>query len=173
MTPMIRFKGRVRTGKGKHNQMVIPGRKALRSPPDAWPESFYPGSLNVGVPSDGYPDGFHDPDIGGAGVAQLDGGIPTPALVLPWNDIENNGLKPKPGKPRRGTGQFWSAVLTVASTGKTQECWVFRRINSTIKRQLEIIADCRLRNALSLNDGDEVYVDFLGGDETEGNRMTG
>lgn len=167
----ISFKGTVRSGKGKHNQMVVPGRTALASPPDGWPESFWPGSLNVGILPDGYPHGFQDPDTGGTGVVQLDDGNRTPALVLEWNQIENNGLQPKPDKPRRGTGQFWRAVLTVVSTGQTRPCWVFRRINSTIKRQLEIIADCSLRDVLSLTDGTQVYV-HLSGSNTNGVNRT-
>jgi hypothetical protein len=172
MMTMIRFKGKVRSGKGKHNQMVIPGRNALASPPDSWPESFCPGSLNVGIACDGYPNGFQDPDSGGTGAVQLDEGSPTPALVIEWNQIKNNGLKPKAGKPRRGTGQFWPAVLTVVSTGQTQQCCVFRRINSKIKRQLEIIAHCSLRDTLCLNDDAEVCVDLWGADEKEEDRTT-
>lgn len=158
---MIRFKGTVRSGKGKHHQMVIPGRKELAAPPDGWPEQFHPGSLNVGIPLDGYPTGFQDPDCGGCGVVQLDQGTPAPSLILEWNQIKNNGLKPKPDKPRRGTGQFWPAILRVSSTGVTHSCWVFRRIDSAIKRQLEIVADCALRGALSLTEGTEVFVEFL------------
>jgi len=97
--------------------MVVPGRSELVSSPDSWPERFWPGLLNVRIPPDGYPIGFQDPDAGGAGVVQLDDGDPSPALVLEWNRIENNGLKPKPGKPKRGTGHFWPAVLIVVSTG--------------------------------------------------------
>lgn len=158
---MIRFRGKVRSGKGKHNQMVIPGRDSLAHPSAHWPDRFFPGSLNIGIPPDGYPNGFRDPDNGGMGVAALDQGIPKPLLVLPWDKIENNGLRPKPGKPTRGTGHFWRAILTVVATGRSTGCWIFRRIDSTINRQLEIISESPLRSALSLDDGTEVLVDLL------------
>jgi hypothetical protein len=168
---MIRFRGNVGSGIGKHAQMTIPGRLEMASPPEGWPDQFHPGSLNVGIPRDGYPNGFRDPDDGGIGVVALDEGSPAPCLVLPWDKIANNGLKPKPGKPRRGTGQFWRARLTVVSTGQTADCWVFRRIDSTIKRQLEVMSESRLRSTLSLKDGAEVFVDLLQDDETDRTRQ--
>jgi len=168
---MIRFRGKVQRGKGKHNHMVIPGRYDIADPPADWPNQFFPGSLNVRIPKNGYPDGFQDPENGGIGIVALDERILEPSLVLRWDAIENNGLKPRPGKPRRGTGQFWPAKLTVVSTGQSADCWVFRRINSTIKRQLEIISDSFLRSTLSLDDGTEVSVDLL--EKNEDDRTMG
>lgn len=167
---MIFFTGTVSSGKGEHKRMVIPGRRGLVLPPDGWPDGFWPGSLNIRILRDGYPVGFQDPDDGGGGVALLDEGNPTPTLVLEWNQIENNSLKPKRGKPRRGTGQFWPALLTVVSTRHTRPCWVFRRVNSTIKRQLEIISECSLRDVMSLTDGTEVYVHLSSNDTKESER---
>jgi hypothetical protein len=147
--------------------MTVPGRLEMTDAQEGWPNQFHPGSLNVLIPRDGYPDGFGNPDDGGTGVATLDQGIPAPCTVLPWDKIGNNGLNPKPRKPRRGAGQFWRARLTVISTGQTANCWVFRRIDSTIKRQLEVISESRLRSTLSLEDGTEVFVDILQENETE------
>jgi hypothetical protein len=150
---MLRFIGRVRSGKGKHSELVIPGAANLNGAPPAWPAKFQPGSLNVGILKDGYPEGLTDPDEGGRGVTLLDIGSLEPTVILPWDRIGNNGLRPKAGKPRRGTGQFWPALLYVMSTGKSADCWVFRRVDSTIKLQLEIVSALHLKSHLSLIDG--------------------
>lgn len=159
---MLQFIGNVRSGKGKHSELVIPGTAELNPAPRAWPDRFHPGSLNVGIRKDGYPEGFVDPDEGGRGVTLLDDGVIEPAVVLEWDRIANNGLRPKAGKPRRGTGQFWPAVISVPATGTTADCWLFRRINSTIKRQLEIVSSLHLKAHLSLEDGMDVSVDVYG-----------
>ncbi len=163
----MRFRGRVRSGMGKHSKMVVPGRTAISSAPTDWPESFFPGSLNIGLSQNGYPDGFRSPELGGSGVSHLDAGNPRPAFVLPSDQIKKNGLKPTRDKPERGTGQFWRVVLTNVSTGETLRCWLFRRIGSTINSQLELIATCPIRDELSLADGTDVYVDLVAGVESE------
>lgn len=157
----LRFTGKVRAGMGRHKQMVVPGRKSLLCPPDGWPEMFAPGSLNVELSPAGYPPGFHSPQSGGSGIRSLDSGIPTPALVLSADQIHNNSLKATTGEPRRGIGQFWRVVLTNVSTGQSVRCWLFRRIGSTMKAPLELIADCSLREKLSLTDGADAYVDLV------------
>ena len=162
---MLRFVGKVRSGKGKHSELVIPGIADLNHAPTAWPDRFHPGSLNIGIFKDGFPEGFVDPDEGGRGVTLLDDGVIKPAVTLAWDRIGNNGLRPKAGKPRRGTGQFWPAVITVVATGGTSDCWLFRRIDSTIKRQLEIVSSLHLKVHLSLKDGMGVFVDVYGRDE--------
>ena len=159
---MFRFIGKIRSGKGKHSELIIPGTADLNHAPTAWPDRFHPGSLNVGILKDGYPEGFMDPDEGGRGVSLLDDGVIEPAVVLAWDRIGNNGLRPKAGKPRRGTGQFWPAVITVMATGSTADCWLFRRINSRIKRQLEIVSSLHLKTHLSLEDGMDASVDVYG-----------
>jgi len=55
---MFRFIGNVRSGKGKHSELVIPGIADLNHAPTAWPDKFHPGSLNVGIVKDGYPESF-------------------------------------------------------------------------------------------------------------------
>lgn len=162
---MIRFIGKIRSGKGKHSELIIPGVAELNGAPPNWPTKFHPGSLNIGIAKDGYPEGFADPDAGGRGITPLDDGVIKPTVVLPWDKIGNNGLKPKKGSPDRGTGQFWPAIITVISTGDAAHCWAFRRINSSIRRQLEIVAATSLRNLLHLNDGVDVFVDIAGEDE--------
>ena len=158
---MTRFTGKVRDGKNKHNhQMKVPGRSQIDSDVEGWPESFFAGSLNVGIEGNGYPEGFSSPEDGGRGVCLLDDGVVPPDLVLEYNKIENNSLEPKRGKPGRGTGQFWRATVTVVLTGENYDAWLLRRINSGIKRQLEIIADCKLRDVIKLTNGSEVHVDL-------------
>ncbi len=132
-----------------------------------WPAMFQPGSLNIGVAKDGYPTGFADPDEGGRGVTPLDDAVIEPVVVLRWDQIRNNGLRPKNGEPRRGMGQIWPAVITVLATGDSAVCWVFRRIGSSIKRQLEIISPLHLRTHLSLTDEIRVAVDVFGKGEAE------
>lgn len=145
---MLRFIGIVQSGKGKHSKLIIPGAADFNGAPLKWPITFYPGSLNVGISKNGYPEGFKDPDEGGCGVTLLDGEVIEPTVVLPWYKIGNNSLRPKSGKPRRGTGKFWPAVITVAATGDLADCWVFRRIDSTIKRQLEVVSSLCLKTHL-------------------------
>ena len=115
----------------------------------------------------GYPEGFSDPDGGGRRVTLLDSGVIEPTVVLPWDKIGNNRLRPKAGKPRRGTGQFWPAVLTIVATGGSLDCWLFRRIDSTIKSQLELVSSLHLKTQLSLIDGMDVLVDVFAMDEDE------
>lgn len=157
---MIQFTGKIRSGKGEHSDLVIPGSSELGKIISDWPKCFYPGSLNVGI--NGYPEGFSaSPD----GVTRLDSGAIQPTVVLDWNQIKNNKLRPKQDNPQRGTGQFWPAVLTVDKTGESIDCWVFRRINSTIKKQLELISQKRIRESLSLDDGTEVSIKLYSKEE--------
>lgn len=169
---MLRFTGTVRSGKGHHSELVIPGAQGITDPPPGWPERFHPGSLNVGIPSDGYPRGFAAPETGGKGVTPLDDGVIEPAVVLPWDKIGNNRLRPKPRKPHRGTGQFWRATLTVRDSGEKVDCWVFRRIDSTINKQLELVSPLPLKQHLGLRDDMEVAVELFGKKEEDQDRTS-
>jgi len=162
MTTILKFTGKVRSGKGEHSKLLIPGAEDISDPPPDWPIRFYPGSLNIDILSDGYPQGFAPPESGGRGVSPLDDGGIEPTVVLPWDKIGDNKLNPKKERPRRGTGQFWPSVLTVVATTNKVDCWVFRRIDSTIERQLELVSNLALRAHLCLKDGMEVTVELLG-----------
>jgi hypothetical protein len=164
---MTNFIGEVRSGKGEHSALTIPGATDWHDSPCGWPARFHPGSLNVRILKNGYPYGFTDPDEGGRGVSRLDDGVIEPTVVLPWGMIENNRLRPKTGKPRRGTGQFWPAIITVEATRDSAACWVFRRIHSSIKHQLELVSSLYLREHLALADGTVVFVDVYERDELD------
>lgn len=159
---MLRFVGHIKSGIGKHSKLVLPDSSVLSTAPPDWPKVYTPGSLNVTVMRDGYPSGFADPELGGQGVVLLDGNSIPPTVEVPWDQITNNSLTPKPNAPNRGQGRFWRSRLTVESTGQSAHCWVFRRIGSTIKRQFEIVAGTHLRTAMTLTDGMAVVVILIG-----------
>lgn len=158
---MLRFVGHIKSGVGKHSQLVLPGSSVLQNAPADWPTAFTPGSLNVRIVRDGYPSGFTDPDLGGQGVMLLDGDTFPPTVEVPQDQITNNSLGPRRNEPNRGLGRFWRSQLTVESTGLSVNCWVFRRIGSSIKSQLEIVAGDHLRTAMALADGMMVVVTML------------
>lgn len=147
----LEFNCVVRTGQGKHAHMVIPGRSDLPDAPKDWPETLCPGSLNAGVSS--FPPEFDALGVG-EGLKKLDEGKFRPEFVIPKAKIKNNS---------RGDGQVWRARLRVSNSGAEVECWVFRRIGSTIKRQIELVAADHLRQKLNVNDGTEIVVTIFEG----------
>ncbi len=154
----LRFLGTVKSGLGKHSRLAIPGSGKLNGrPPPGWPPKFIPGSLNILVDDNGYPAGFAE--IEGDRLAKLDTGAFPPAIMIPATEISGNTLKPKPGMPRRGAGQFWPARISVSGTDKTACCWLFRRVGSSIKQQLELVSGVVLRKELLLTDGVHTIVD--------------
>jgi CTP-dependent riboflavin kinase len=146
--------------------MVIPGRLAFAAAPDDWPETLHPGSLNVKIAEDGYPVQLLN-RCPGTLVEKLDSRMFAPAFEIPRDAIENNGLKPKRNKPRRGDAQVWRALLAFPTHARPVECWVLRRFCSTIKRQLEIVSDKHLRKEFGLVDGVQVAVKLHGMWHTE------
>lgn len=148
LTRTLTFHCVVRSGKGRHSRIAIPGKHKLRDSADDWPEQLYPGSLNALILAGGYPEGF-DALGRGVGMKKLDEGAFCPAFVIPADQITSNS---------RGDGQVWRAIVLVPSTGAECACWVFRRIRSTIRRQIELVANERLRDRLGISDGSNVLV---------------
>lgn len=157
----LTFTGCIVSGKGRHSEMIIPGRPALSSAPDDWPEILYPGSLNVRID-----DRFGLPKTlakcAGEFIQKLDAGMFRPAFEIRFDAIRNNGLKPTPNQPRRGDAQVWRASLYLPPRQLRIDCWVLRRFWSDIKKQLEIVSDKNLRTDFRLADGTYVLVDLYG-----------
>jgi len=85
-------------------------------------EEFHPGSLNVGIRADGYPQGFASPETGGKGVTPLDDRVIEPTLVLPWNKIANNRLVPSQGN-QKGDRSILARDSHIRDTGGNVDCW--------------------------------------------------
>ena len=86
-TKKMRFTGHVRTGKGKHAELVIPGKCELLSSPCDWPKTLCPGSLNIKIAPDGYPPEFIGVDPKNA-IKALDTGLLPPAFTIPQAQIK-------------------------------------------------------------------------------------
>ena len=156
------FTGDVRSNMGKFSNMRIPGRKELPQAPENWPLTLCPGSMNIGLSDDGFPAKFQA--LGEKeGVKKLDEGNFVPEFIIPYNDIANNSLAPKAGSPLRGYAQVWRAIITVPVSGRSAECWLLRRIDSGIKRQIELVSEKRLKTELGVDDGAAVVVKVLEG----------
>ena len=133
------------------------------SPVD-WPKVLYPGSLNVCIPSDGYPSEFEGLDPKKA-VKKLDSKFFPALFTIPQDRMKNNQLTPRSNELERGTGQVWRATVKNETSGQTLSAWVLRRIGSDLGCQLEIVSDVCLREALALVDGTSVTVVMESGDK--------
>jgi hypothetical protein len=151
----LTFRGRVTPGIGLFSlQIVVPGRAQLGAdaPPD-WPALLSPGTLNVRVSSNGWPDAIDQRRQ----IEQVDNGEFRPALVIPHQRIENNTLGPREGHPLCGTGQAWRAEFSIRD--QKASCWILRRIGSGYRDVIELVSDSNLRAKYSLTDDDSVLLD--------------
>ena len=148
---MVIFRGRISSGLGRHSELIIPGKQNLADSPIDWPEEFEAGSLNVQIVE--FPEALKSTRTR---LKALDRGVIPPTLVIPQDRIENNSLRRKFFKPRRGMGQAWRATLYAKS--RSMPVWVFRRVGSHMHDCLELISDKRIRNHLDIRDEDEVSV---------------
>lgn len=105
---------------------------------------LFHGSLNVDV--------LQPPSL----QADLDGGRPSPAFVIPRTELV--GMP-----PYIGDGQAWPCVLTGARFPQPINCWVFRRMGSRVPRGvIEIVAAGEaLRSTYGLQHADKVVLDLL------------
>ncbi len=85
------FRGHIGSGVGNYSKMVIPGRTALACAPDDWPETLYPGSLNVKIVKDRYPDELLA-RCAGKLLQKLDSQVFSPAFEIPHDAIKGNKL---------------------------------------------------------------------------------
>ena len=158
----LRFTGVVRRGIGKFSvELTLPRRDEISMPIRDWPEAPQPGSLNVRIREDGFPDGFLKA-FGAADVRKLDSRRFVPEAELKWSEIGGNTLPPLPTRPDRGNAQVWRAILRNLETGDERQCWVLRRIGSALSKDLEIVAAERLRDSLQLADGTVVEIEMDG-----------
>lgn len=140
---MIKIRGIVESGLGRHSELKIPGRLkslgngVLFSVPHDWPSEFYPGSLNVLLID--APAPFNTKK----GVKVLDKNAIVPDAVIARDLIGNNLLVRKWFKPRRGLGQAWRCI--VKARKNQSDAWIFRRVGSHMHEHLEIIASEKLR----------------------------
>jgi hypothetical protein len=145
----LEFSGAVRSNQGAFSQeMVIPGRKSLVLAPEDWPAKLAPGTLNIAIHDDGFPNEL-DRLGKGDGLKKLDEGKFRPELAIPPWRIVGNTLQPTPDEPVRGSAQVWRAELEVASTGEVATCWMLRRLGSDIVSQIELVSDEHLRRRLT------------------------
>jgi hypothetical protein len=137
------FTGNIVNGIGKHSQLTVPGRDKLPFSPKDWPLVLAAGSLNVHITK--YPDSFRQRGIG-LSFDALDSGYFEPAFEIPQSLMHNNKLIPTRSRPRRGIGQVWNA--SIAANDRKADCWVLRRIASTLTQHMELIAGHSLRDGL-------------------------
>jgi hypothetical protein len=155
------FHGIINTGKGTFSNMTIPGHALLSDAPCDWPEVIHPGSLNVLIGQDGYPDELFS-RCQGELVQKLDSGTFAPTFVIAGAAISKNRLQPTPEIQRKGDAQVWRAQIHNRDNGQAVACWVLRRIGSARKDGLEVVASERLRDRLNLADGTHVTLELYG-----------
>lgn len=153
------FHGKVRTGIGAHAKLVFPGRNELLNAPSDWPKTLHPGSLNITINDDGYPSEFAKLQTQDK-VKNLDSKIFPPAFTIPHAKIKNNTLKPCSEMSDKGTAQAWRANLKPEASDSSHFVWIIRRFGSGLGKQLEIVSEVHLRNALLLKDGTKVTVEL-------------
>lgn len=157
----LTFRGVIAAGIGKYSELTIPGCRELPNAPEDWPEALHPGSLNVKIRQDGFPELLLI-RCSGDRIQRLDSKIFEPEFVIPGSQIKQNRLKPTLELPCRGDAQIWPAIVRKACNGDGFRCWLVRRLGSGLRDQLELVSDRHLRSAYSLIDGTAVEVTILG-----------
>jgi hypothetical protein len=154
----LEFIGIVRSNSGQFSQdLVFPGRDDLIVAPEDWPMQLAPGTLNIQIDDDGFPQG-HEEFGKSNGLKALDEGKFRAALVIPQRLIAGNPVKPDPDRPTSGFAQVWRAELQVIATSQAATCWMFRIIDSDMLPQIELVAQEHLQSRLNLSDGMAVKV---------------
>ena len=144
--PILRLSGTLRLSTpdvkrtaGRFNELITDNRAVFRR---YFGVDLFPGSLNVDVPQP--PTLQHD----------LDAGKPPPSFVIPRNKLIN-----MPTYIR--DGQVWHCMLRGEKLPSVQ-CWIFRRIGSRVPHGvIEIVAQDKLRELYTLQDGEPVSIDFI------------
>jgi hypothetical protein len=157
------FVGRICDGLSKFSGLILPGQRDIAVTIQDWPTVLAPGSLiNVQVEPDGFPARFVK-EFGDTSNTHFDSRKFKPEAELEYSVIRHNLLTPTPQQPDRGNLQIWRTYLTKIETGNGIQCWVLRRVHSTINQDvLECVSGNHLRTELSLNSNDRVMLEIEG-----------
>lgn len=139
----ITFKGSIVNGRSRHVELYVPGRNELPAAPTDWPLKLCPGSLNIKINSNGYPDEFKNRDLAET-IKSLDSALFKAAFEIKQNQFGNNLLTPTNAIPNRGDAQVWKSTLK--ANNKSISCWVLRRYGSGLAWELEVVSDLNIRN---------------------------
>ena len=147
MRSKLTFEGVTTRGRGLFSKQIkLPGRSQIIPIPPKWPEIVHRGTFNIRITN--IPDGFES--LGeGNGTGRFDSGNFAPAFKFPAELIEGNTLSPTNESPLRGLGQAWEAHLHLPS-GKTHECWMFRRFGSQMAKYIELVSSLGIRDTYSI-----------------------
>lgn len=85
-------------------------------------------------------------------IKWLDSGIFTPEFDFTHDKIGSISLPPTPDNPRRGHANVWRARLIIYQKNVDMECWVLRRIGSSLSQKLEMLSEIHVRNTYGLPD---------------------
>lgn len=114
-------------------------------PPMDWPETLFPGSLNVRVAH--FPKEFAARGLQPSAKALDTAGF-APEFMIRQELMLNNKLTATPSMPQRGTAQIWRASLEAAD--QQAPCWVLRRFGSGLDDQIELVSSASLRELMGL-----------------------
>jgi hypothetical protein len=146
----LEFVGKVIKGSGCFSeQLHVPGEKEIPGLICGWPEKVRPGTLNVLIDDNGWPDDYLAKF--GKQTEGLDLRRFQPEIELHHSKIGNNTLSPQAGEREdKGNAQIWRSHLTKIESGASIQCWVLRRIGSQMPHRLECVAGEKIRTALGL-----------------------
>ena len=142
------FKGQVIKARGGHTKLLVPGRQEIADAPLDWPLRLFPGSLNVLISPNGYPN-----EVIGRGIAPtvrfLDSASFRPAFSIAQSLMQNNLLNPENTRMTKGgTAHVWRCDLYARE--QQIHCWILRRIGSGLARELEIVSSEGIRLTYNL-----------------------
>lgn len=155
------FIGTVISGCGKYSELEFPDKTKIEGASEDWPNSFFNGSLNIRINEDGYPKEFSQLEYPN-NIKILDKIGFQPEFIIPGNLIKNNKLLPTPEYLNRGSAQVWKALLTNKHSEEAVCCWVVRRFDSGLYRDIELVSHIHLRKKLKLENGNNVEVCISG-----------
>lgn len=139
----IVFKGCIVNGRGGHSELYVPGKNELQESHPKWPLKLCPGSLNIKINNDGYPNELKISGLSET-VKSLDTSLFQAAFEIKQDQFGNNLLTPTDAMPNRGDAQVWKSTLK--TNNASIPCWVLRRYDSGLTQELEVVSDINIRN---------------------------
>ena len=125
---------------GFFSEWVVENQATLR---EYFNADLFAGSLNVDIQTT---ENLH---------RQLDRGEPQPAFRIPHQELRKMAAY-------LGDGLAWRVSLSAARISPPHECWVFRRIGSTVPPNvLEILSTDPIVTTFGVQDGEELELVFL------------